>query len=220
MNCAKRWLVLALNLGVGMCATACLAPKEDGADSGINPSDDTDEPTDETTDDEPVTCDLPISDTNPTVTLSGRLCGETIALTTRAGAVIHLGRSQPTDPESEIRAIEVLGGGDPNAQSDLATAQFLVNMSFETGPELATPLSTHNLATGVFSLCGFGTVVMLQGPVTFEMAGVDDGAPSGDIDMTLSGILVGGFSPQYGQTRVESCGGELELTLRGRYVHQ
>lgn len=220
MYSASRVVVLALSVSSSVCTVACLAPKEDGADSGMNGDDDMDEPTEEVTSDEPAACDLRVSETNPQVTLSGRICGETVSLTTRAGAVIHLGRSQPTDPESEIRAIEVLADGDPNAQSDLATAQFLVNMSFETGPELATPLSTHNLATGVFSLCGFGTVVMLQGPVTFEMAGVDDGAPSGDIDMTLSGLLVGGFSPQYGQTRVEACGGELELTLRGRYVHQ
>lgn len=212
--------MLALSWSAAWLLVGCLAPQEDGTDAGTDPRGNaTDETSDEVTS-APPACNLEVSDTNPEVTLTGRVCGETISLTTRAGSVIHLGRSQATDPEGEIRAIEVLAGGDLNAQSDLATAQFLVNMSFETGPELGTPLSTHNLATGVFSLCGFGTVVMLQGPVTFEMEGVDDSVPSGDIDLTLSGLIVGGFSPQYGQSRVESCGGELELTLRGRFVHQ
>lgn len=200
----------------------CLA-KTDGADGGVrDESTQTDDETSEAeTEREPTTqCQLMEASDNPQVTLSGRLCGETISITTRAGALIHLGRSQPTDPETEVRIIEVLESATPDAPADFANADFLVNLAFETGPEVASTVTTHNLVSGVFSLCGFGTVVMQSGPVIFEMSGIDDGATSGDITLTLSGLLVGGFAEQHGQTRVQVCGGELGLTLRGRFVHQ
>lgn len=221
MSRVRRLVPLAAVCLNALVTVGCLA-KTDGADSGVGDegsSEDVETRTE--TEPEPTTqCQLIESTNNPQVTLSGRLCGETISLTTRAGAIIHLGRSQASDPETEVRVVEVLESANPEAAADFANAGFLVNLAFETGPEVASTVSTHNLTSGVFSLCGFGTVVMQSGPVIFEMSGIEDGARSGDITLTLSGMLVGGFSNQHGQSRVQLCGGELDLTLQGRFVHQ
>ncbi len=215
-----RLLVLgALTCSV-LGATSCIAaaPENDGGVSEMltETDDSSPSPDDQSTS----ACNLNEANDNPLVTLSGRLCGETFSLATRAGAIVHLGRSQATDPETEVRVIEVLESADPGTPADLTSAEFLVNLAFETGPEVASAVSTHNLVSGVFSLCGFGTVVMQSGPVTFEMSGVDDGATSGDFTLTLTGLLVGGYSAQHGQSRVQACGGEVDLTLQGRFVHQ
>lgn len=199
----------------------CLAEATD-TDGNVSGASSYEESSDTNTTDvlEPPACNLTEATDHPQVTLSGRLCGETISVTTRAGAVIHLGRSQPTDPELEARVIEVLESDAPGTPADFANADFLVNLAFETGPEVTSAVSTHNLVSGVFSLCGFGTIVLQSGPVNFEISGVEDGATSGDIALTLTGLLVGGFSEMHGQTRVQLCGGEVDLTLRGRFVHQ
>lgn len=197
-----------------------MAPQTD-SDEGAESSDEQSSSAASTTETEPSgACTLKESSSNPAVTLTGSLCGEAVSITTRAGSVIHLGRSAATDPETEVRVIEVLESEDPSAASNLEDAQFLVNLAFETGPEIASTLGEYSLVSGVFSLCGFGTVVFQQAPVTFEISDVVDGAVNGDITITLTDLLVAGFSPNHGQSKVAGCGGALDLTLTGRFVHQ
>jgi len=216
----QRWVDRAPLCLSALLVVGCLA-KTDGADGGVYgaPSNDETSLASES-DDDTAACVLREATSNPTVTLSGRLCGETISVTTRAGTAIQLGRSRATDPETEVRIVEVGQYINPSAPLDFETAEFLVNLAFETGPEVASSVSTHTLASGVFSLCGFGTVVLQSGPVVFEVSGVEDGASSGDIALTFSGMLVGGYAPQHAQSRVQPCGGEVDLTLRGRFVHR
>ena len=195
-------------------APACLAA------SSETPTDDTgpDTPSDatgENTSSGPTGCELRDSSTNPEVTLTGRVCGETVNITTRAGTLLHLGRSSAADPENEIRIVEVVDASGPNVAANLADSQFLLNLGFETGPEFASGVSTHNLTSGVFSLCGFGTVVFLEGPVTFEFTEVGDGVASRSVDLTLTGLVVSGYSERHGQERVDLCGGELNLRVKG-----
>lgn len=209
----RRFGAKLLVLAAGF-TPACLAASSEA------PGDDTGEDTQaadtgENTSSEPQACELRESSTNPEVTLAGRLCGETVNITTRAGTLLHLGRSSAADPENEIRIVEVLDARDPNAAASLADSQFLLNLGFETGPEFASGVSTHTLTSGVFSLCGFGTVVFLEGPVTFDFAEVGDGIESRRVDLSLSGLVVSGYSERHGQERVDICGGELDLRVTG-----
>lgn len=220
LKAPERRRLNALLCFSAFAAAGCLA-KTDGADGGVYGAASNDETSlDPDSRDDEAACTLRESSTNPVVTLSGRLCGETISVTTRAGTVIHLGRSRATDPDAEVRIVEVGQSTNPNAPIDFEMADFLVNLAFETGPEVGTSVSTHTLTSGVFSLCGFGTVVLQSGPVVIDVSGVDYGASSGDIAMTFSGLLVGGYAPKHGQSRVQPCGGEVDLTVRGRFSHR
>ncbi len=205
----SRVMLLAASL-----SAACMAQPSDEDDLRTDDRDDTSEVND-TGDVTPVgACNLQETSGSPVVTLSGRLCGETVNITTRAGKTVHLGRSSATDPEAEVRIVEVLDSAEPGAPASLRDAEFLLNLAFETGPELADGVSYHNLASGVFSLCGFGTVVFLAVPVTFQFSGVD--TSTGDFNLSLTGLLVSGYAEEHGQDRVTQCGGELDVTITGR----
>jgi hypothetical protein len=205
----SRVMLLAASL-----SAACMAQPSDEDGLRTDAPDDTSEVND-TDDVTPVgACNPQETSSSPVVSLSGRLCGDPVNITTRAGKTIHLGRSSATDPETEVRIVEVLDSAEPGAPANLRDAEFLVNLAFETGPELADGVSYHNLASGVFSLCGFGTVVFLEGPVTFQFSEVD--TSTGNFNLSLAGLVVSGYADEHGQDRVTQCGGELGVTISGR----
>lgn len=219
----RRALAAQCSFFSGVCAFAasllsgCLAQPLDETDGGVRSggasSDDT--RSDESNETKPpnATCTLSDAASNPVVTLRGTVCGETVNLTTRAGRVLHLGRSSAADPPTEIRLVEVV---DSTGPADLAKSQFLVNLAFATGPELFDGVSYHNLTSGVFSLCGFGTIVFQEGPVTFQLTGTQTDDPTDDVTLSLTGLVVSGYAPEHGQTRVRVCGGQLDVTVRGK----
>lgn len=210
-RCLPQFRVTSI---AAVLSAACMAQPTDGDD--LDTVDDTSEVNSTNDATSEGACKLVETSDSPVVTLSGRLCGETVNIITRAGKMLHLGRSSATDPETEVRIVEVIDTTEPGAPANLRDSQFLVNLAFETGPELTDGVSTHNLASGVFSLCGFGTVVFLEGPVTFQFVGVDANATSGNIALSLTGLLAAGYSDKHGQERVNPCGGELDITINGR----
>jgi hypothetical protein len=218
-QCFSGLVVLGASLLSG-----CLAQPLDEADGGVRGNRSDEAPSDDARSNDtrsdssdepqpPATCTTSDAATNPVVTLRGTACGETVNFTTRAGKVLHLGRSSAADPPTEIRLVEVL---DSTGPADLAKSQFLVNLAFSTGPELFDGVSYHNLTSGVFSLCGFGTIVFQEGPVTFQLTGTQTDDPTDDVTLSLTGLVVSGYAPEHGQTRVRVCGGELDMIVRGK----
>lgn len=168
-------------------------------------------------------CELEQSSAHPRVSIRGFICGETVDYSSLAGRSMHFGRATSDDPETEIRVISVKDDPQHGGVTDETYFEefgFVLNLAFVTGPEVVNGVSTHSLSSGLFAACDFGTLVFTEAPVTIEVENVEQGARQGQARLTLTGLVVRGFSERYSLDAVPQCGGEVDIVLEGPFVHR
>lgn len=209
--------------GITLTALVAIACGTDATPESNNTSSDSPEPDGSEQSPSPPTCTLEESSEHPQISIRGQVCGETVDYRSGAGRSMHFGRTSPEQPENEVRVISVKDDpahGDVTDESYFDEFGFVLNLAFTTGPEIVSGVSTHTLSSGLFASCEFGTLVFAEAPVIVEMAGVEQEARQGQIQLTLSGLVVQGYSERYELAAVPQCGGEVDIVIEGPFEHR
>jgi hypothetical protein len=149
------------------------------------------------------------------------VCGESKSLSTTAGQLIKLSRNSLFAPIEEITTFTLRD--DP---SDVAATlpdyfddfALLFNVVLESGPELQVQTADYPMEKGMLVACGFGSLALGSGMAHVSIESLE-GAPSGRIRISMSGLPVTGFDPSFGKINVPPCSGSVAVTLEGTFDH-